>query len=116
MMAQMDEKMGTHLIKTTVAQLDQGSYSNSDFVRNTLSRSNRWYNLCTAELGTMQTSECGCTHKPLITDTSLITLEPVAFGLFPDNVAITGATDYINNTPHPKKKKIQKQRGQKNKS
>lgn len=102
MMAQMDEKMGTHLIKTTVAQLDQGSCSNSDLVRNTLSRSNRWYNLCTAELGTMWTSECGFTHKPLITDTNLITLEPVAFGLFPDNVAITGATDYINNTPPPR--------------
>lgn len=99
----MDENKGIHLTKTTVAQLNQGSYSNSDFVRNTLSRSNRWYKLCTTELGAMWTSKSGFTHKPFITDTYLIRLDPVAFGLFPDKVAITGATDDTNNTKKRKK-------------
>lgn len=84
-MAQMDENMGTHLNKTTVAQLNQRSYSNSDFVRNTFSRSNEWYNLCTIEFCRHPSV---ISHKPFITD-CLIRLDLVVFGLFPDKVTIT---------------------------
>lgn len=44
-------------------------------------------------------------HKPFITDTYLIRLAPVVFGMFPGKVAITGATDDRSNTKKKKKKK-----------
>lgn len=44
-------------------------------------------------------------HKPFITDTYLIRLAPVVFGMFPGKVAITGATDDRSNTKKKKKKR-----------